>query len=87
MSLEQDGWRLTSIERRLDLLETTSPAVLVERLSQMERRLEGRINDLQDDVKADREELGTFRRAIIAAAISIASSALITALTVYLVFG
>jgi hypothetical protein len=80
-------WRIRNIERRLELIERSDPAVLVERITQMERRLEGRIDGLMEDRRDDREEMAALRKALYAAALSVAGGVVITASTLYLIFG
>ncbi len=88
---QPDGWRIANIERRLENLERLDPAVVSERVAQLERRLDDRVNGMEARIERridqQDEETGALRRAIIAAAITIATSAVITTLTVYLVFG
>lgn len=91
MSPEEQNYRLLAIERRLDRLEQVDPAVLVERISQMERQFDRRLNALDEKVddgfKTLDEETGALRRSIIAAALTLTVSALITAATIWLVVG
>lgn len=80
-------WRLRNAEKRLDRLEEGQPAVLAERIRQLERRvddLDRHTNRRMDDLAAGQNAL---QRAIVGAAVTFAGSALLFSFTVWQVFG
>ena len=86
MENNPDNYRLLAIERRLDKLEQVDTQVLVERITQVDERRKERSADLTRRIDQLEVEFTALRRAIVAAAITIAVSAILTTTTIYLVF-
>lgn len=82
-----DEYRLKAIEKRLDDLERAEPRVLVERVAGLANRQIEYEKSTKDKFAEQQDEISGLRKAIIAAAITVAVSSLITASTVYVVFG
>jgi hypothetical protein len=81
------SFRLNQLERRVDRLEEGQPAVLAERVRQLEVRIGGldtHVNKRMDDLDEGQQSQ---QRALVAAAITFAGSSLLFSFTIWQVFG
>lgn len=80
-------WRVRALEKRVDTLESMSPAVVAERIRQLEIRVESldkHVNKGMDEIESKQDALN---RALIGAALSFAGGAGLFAFTIWQVFG
>jgi len=83
---EGTTWRLVELERRVAELERLQPAVLAEQIKGLRERidvLERHFHERIDDLESDQASV---RKALIGAALAVASSAVLFCFTAFQVF-